>query len=191
MIMHVNAISKTISAHLAMTGSSFAYMPKDFSAMELYTIGQSSYLSSTIAATGELTCTRVMQDIPTPPLNPNHLIGMLSQARLINKGSIINGVTTDHYILDNAKSFFSEMSSVETALVHFWVAQDGGYLVKLDAEATGTHRLPTTARNLPNSSPETVQGLFIMTYLLSDIDQAIPIELPDECLHARDMTLPT
>jgi hypothetical protein len=186
MIMHVNNISDTLSTQLSMTGSSFAYMPIDSSSVELYTIDQTTYMYSTVADTGELTCTRMLQDLAMPPLNPNHLIGTLHQARLINKGATISGLMTDHYVLDNPKTFFGEIPSVETALVHFWVAQDGGYMVKLDAEATGTHHLPTAPEHLPERTPEVVQGTFILSYLLSDIDQPRSIELPELCTHARD-----
>jgi hypothetical protein len=174
-VVEVNTISNTLHASLSFQGAAFAYAEEDVSLLEVYTIDETSYMLSTIPQTGEKTCQRSAETNELPPLNPDHMIGLLKNAQLVSSDVIIDGMPTHYYTIEDGKQFFSEMQTLESSSIHFWTAQEGGYLLKLDAEATGISKRPEIGE-------EPVQGIFLIKYALTEINKVARIELPALCL---------
>jgi hypothetical protein len=100
---------------------------------------------------------------------------------LIARGEMVNGIKADHYKLRKAAlGFGGAISSGE-----MWVAQDGGYAVKLITTSDGTF----------NITADEIKGALTMEYNLTNINQVKEIVLPLECTKQAeglsDLPMPT
>lgn len=184
LVMQVNNTLDTVYANLTMRGPAFqnsSYAPS----IEVFEQGTTTYIVSPIPATNELSCNAYPRETQAGFLNPDHMIGPLGKAQLIKQNESINGILTDHYHIENSEDFFLEMQSIEATDVNAWVEQNAGYLVKLHAQAIGASHLP--------ESPDTIiQGTFIMTYDLTNINKVPDVVLPDICSQTQvEPTEPT
>lgn len=178
MVMSVQNITRDVHAMLSIQGASSGTPTIQSPLLEVFEIGDLAYFLSQDTQTGEQSCTRFPRDEHHNPLNPDDMLGPVEQARLVGTNEIINGVATNRYTMDDAALFFSEMNAIEQATVTVWVAQDGGYMVKLDAVATGDQLVPSV-------SNEPIRGLFTMTYALEAINQIDTIAVPEACVFAE------
>jgi hypothetical protein len=85
---------------------------------------------------------------------------------------------TDHYVVEDVESLVGdEEMNIEEFNVQqadVWVAQDGGYLVRMNIDATGTDTQGT-------------EGSFMMQYELQDVNNVDEITLPEACANATEM----
>jgi hypothetical protein len=88
---------------------------------------------------------------------------------------------TDHYTIDDPENFADgELEDLEDVTIEnadVWIAQDGGYLVKMDVVVTGT-------------DAEGMEGAITIQYDLQDINEIDEIVLPEACANATDLSLP-
>ncbi|HEY66073.1 MAG TPA: hypothetical protein G4O02_16035 [Caldilineae bacterium] len=117
-------------------------------------------------------------------MSPESFLGGLEGARLVKKGEVINGIKTRHYVIERkdlpATQILPFMAAeeggeaqqrvdIESFKADIWVAEEGGYLVKLEI----TEALTRTAEG---SEPVRIEGT--MTYEVYDVGADIKIEPP-------------
>ncbi len=150
--------------------------------MQYYRVEGTSYVLSPMPGTEDPQCMSmpVEEDDVAPDMSD--MLGDFDYdaATLVEEGEMVNGVATDHYRIDETEDFQGEglMTSVESVQVDIWVAQDGDYVVKLDAVMEGT-AMP--------AGPEEIEGTVEVNYNLSQINKPITIELPAACENATEI----
>jgi hypothetical protein len=108
-------------------------------------------------------------------MTPAAMFGTLEGAELVERDVNINNVITDHYKLAN-KSISGTNQVVDQA--DFWVAQDGGYIVRYIGEGQG--------ETYSSSSGSNVNGKMHWEYDLMDVNRVTEIVIPDECVEAAE-----
>jgi hypothetical protein len=135
----------------------------------VWRIGPTTYMlmgsgdeAQCIGITGE-------EDRAEPPFDPG-LLGGLEGAKYVGRETV-NGIPTKHYTYDKIAFTLLGADSVSGEV---WVADDGGYMVKevLTWEGGG---------GLFASQTES-KGKGTWTWELTDVNQPITIEPPEECL---------
>jgi hypothetical protein len=125
-----------------------------------------------VDAEGKASCIGFSSADETPAmtefLSLNDMVGSVSEARLVQRGDSYNGIQADHYAFDEAALFLGSSSQAKG---DYWIAQDGGYLVKLHGEGDGTSGWFSSD----------VEGTYIWDYELSLVNEAIDFSLPPEC----------
>jgi hypothetical protein len=150
--------------------------------MQYYRVEGTSYVLSPMPGTEDPQCMSmpVEEDDVAPDMSD--MLGDFDYdaATLVEEGEMVNGVATDHYRIDDTEVFQGEglMTSVESVQVDIWVAQDGDYVVKLDALMEGT-AMP--------AGPEEIEGTVEVNYNLSQINESVAIELPAACENATEV----
>jgi hypothetical protein len=102
-------------------------------------------------------------------MNTEEILGEINDAEYIGE-EIINGVATYHYRFDETN--VDEESDFEEMEGHVYVAQQGGYVVRMVVDGKG-------AVDLFDS--ETEAGNIHLEYAISDVNVPIEINPPDEC----------
>jgi len=163
-VMEHTRFSGTGSVASAMTG--FTTNQTD-----IYNLEGSTYMYS-VDAEGKTSCIGFSSADEAPALTDflslNDMVGSVDEARLVQRGDTYNGIRADHYTFDQNGMFLGGFSRAEG---DYWVAQDGGYLVKLYGEGEGSS----------GWFGSDVQGTYAWDYELSQIDEAIDFTLPPEC----------
>ncbi|PKO14905.1 MAG: hypothetical protein CVU39_12565 [Chloroflexi bacterium HGW-Chloroflexi-10] len=108
-------------------------------------------------------------------MTPAAMFGTLEGAELVERDVNINNVITDYYKLTN-KSISGTNQVVDQA--DFWVAQDGGYIVRYIGNGQGETYSSSTESN--------VSGKMHWEYDLMDVNQVTEIVIPDECVEAAE-----
>ena len=65
----------------------------------------------------------------------NEVFGSMENLKLVKKGEMVNGVKTNHYTFDEQNLKDAKLTK---AAGDVWIAQDGGFVVKIIAKGTGT-----------------------------------------------------
>jgi hypothetical protein len=101
-------------------------------------------------------------------LSLHDMVQGVGEARLVQRGDTYNGIQVDHYTFDENGIY---LGSFTQASGDYWVAQDGGYLVKLHGEGDGSSDWFGSG----------VQGTYVWDYELTRINEPVEITLPSEC----------
>lgn len=172
--MTVEVDNTTENAHVTMDMSGGAVGGTENVSMEMYQVDGSAYML--MAGVGCISTPTGAEELPAV----GDMIGdsTIQGARMVERGVEVNGIMTDRYTVEDVGSLMgSEEMDVEEFTVQtadVWVAQDGGYLVKMDIDATGTDASGT-------------EGDFIMQYELQEVNSIDEITLPDECANASEI----
>jgi len=138
--------------------------------IEMYTIGEMQYMLEVVGQDAS-SCTSYSSgetpDLATAYVDPSDWIGEIHQARLVQRGEVVNGVQTDHYQFDEKNM---SLSGISTASGDLWLAQDGGYTVRMTAQAQGSSFFSLAA-----------DGEASWDYSLEQANQDVTINLPAEC----------
>ena len=136
---------------------------------ELLTVGGVRYMY--VLEGGTANCVSFSSDqpasAPAAMINPEDVIGSGQKARLVEKGVTINGIKTDRYALDESAS----IAVVGQGSGEAWVAQEGGFIVRLAGTATGKTALFDNA-----------EGTAKWEYQVEDINNVSRVELPEACV---------
>jgi hypothetical protein len=140
--------------------------------IDIYQIDKTGYLAMTDAKTEKMTCLSYSSDKPafdtSSLIKPDDMFTDVQGGALVAKGETVNGVKADHYKLKNAAL---STGTTKSQSGDMWVAQDGGYLVKVVATAEGDF----------SSFGATVSGTMTINYDLTNINKIKEIPLPKEC----------
>jgi hypothetical protein len=172
--MTVEVDNTTENAHITMDMSGGTVGGTEDVSMEMYQVDGSAYML--MAGVGCISTPTGAEELPAV----GDMIGdsTIQDARMVERGVEVNGIVTDRYTIEDVGSLMgSEEMAVEELTVQkadVWVAQDGGYLVKMDIDATGTDASGT-------------EGDFIMQYELQEVNNIDEITLPDECANASEL----
>ena len=135
----------------------------------MWRIGPTTYML--MGAGDEAQCIGITQeeDVAEPPFDPS-LLGGLEGAKYAGRETV-NGIRTKHYTYDKIAFTLLGADSVSGEV---WVADDGGYMVKevLAWEGSGG----------PFTSQTEDKGKGTWTWELTDVNEPITIEPPEECL---------
>lgn len=181
MLIEVNNTTKEQHIAFSASGPTFESEGMESFEAEMYNIEDKSYFLADMAAMGMPGAEEGAQScISFPgeaeqemPLDPNELVEGLEGTKLVEKGETVNGIVTDHYQIDENSKAFGDVKEVKSASGDIWIAQDGGYLVRLDAEVIGTDEAD-------------IEGTFTIQYDLTDVNMVESIELPEACENAID-----
>ena len=120
-----------------------------------------------------------VDDFQDSVLLPEEFIDLPPTAKRKLLPEMVNGVSCWHYVIDDP-SAFDETAQFETFEADAWVAVDGGYLVKLELNATGTFS------DEFNEGISLEEGSMDIVFNLLSINEDFTIELPEEALAAED-----
>jgi len=138
---------------------------------DIYNMEGATYMYS-VDAEGKASCIGFSSADETPALTDfmslNDMVESVGEARLVQRGDTYNGIRADHYTFDETGMFLGGFSRAEG---DYWVAQDGGYLVKLQGEGEGSS----------GWFGSDVEGTYTWDYELSLINESIDFTLPPEC----------
>jgi hypothetical protein len=173
--MMVETDNTTGNQHISFSGSGPAFEMPGMPApqAEMYVVDGKSYILGNIPGSDSPQCMLFPGQEQPLPMDPRDLVEGLEGANLIEEGETVNGVVSDHYSIDQEGAAFGELETVEEASGDIWIAQDGGYLVKMDAEVVGTDQ-------------SGVEGTFNLQYDLTNVNSVGAIELPEACENAID-----
>ena len=171
-LQEVNNTSK--NQHFRMSGS--GELTKDAlpaGAMEYYEIGTDTYILTSKEG-GKPICISLSggtnKDKPAMPmLQPAQLFGPVDKMKLVKKGEEVNDIVTDHYSYDQTNLTKIKFSSAKGDM---WIAQDGGYVVKMTGQGTGKYDL------FGKSDSE---GDMSWDYQLDSVNKLAEIKPPVEC----------
>jgi hypothetical protein len=107
--------------------------------------------------------------------NPDTFLGSLEGAELAGSGEI-NGVEALHYTFDES-DITQSASQFDSLTGNIYVAQDGGYVVKLEMEGTGSMAGAAGMQN----------GTIRLTLDVLDVNQSFEITAPEGCDAALDV----
>lgn len=153
--------------------------------IEIYQISKIGYMLVTDPSTKKFTCLSYSSDKPIYDQNalmtPDEMLGGIQKDVLIGRGETVNGVKTDHYKLAQANV---GSGLIRKGAGEVWIAQDGGYVVRLVSQSDGEFTL----------SSKTVTGTTTVTYDLTDVNKIAQITVPAECTAAsegmKDLPIP-
>ncbi len=178
MLMEANNVDGSRHMMFTMSGPAFEDESMGMTGemnVEMFQFGDESYMLSSMTGTDQ--CSMMPGAADNTPIDPNEMIGELEGAKLVAEGEDVNGVMADHYMIDETGKMLGIIERSSEGTVDYWVAQDGGYLVKLDAEAAG-------------EAEDGTNGTFVMHYELSEVNALGEIVLPEACENALDLSAP-
>ncbi len=152
--------------------------------IEMFQVDEESYLFLHMGSNGdnggcEKSSVEVAQLLQT---NMEELLGTISDARMVASGDEVNDIPSDHYTIEDASTIFATTSIAEPVVekADVWVAQEGGYVVKMDVQMEGKDDMGS-------------EGVFTLQYNLSDVNEPVTIDLPTVCEQAPEVpgALPT
>jgi hypothetical protein len=177
MRIEVNNVNKQQHVKFSATGPAFEDAENGMTSFDadMFTMDGTSYILADMPDTGNTgpKCISFPGGDQEMPMDPNELVKGLEGTELVKKGETVNGVVTDRYSIDEKSKAFGDVKTVESAKGNIWIAQEGGYLVKLDAEVVG-------------KDAADLEGTFMITYDLQDVNKIETIELPEACANAID-----
>ncbi len=106
-----------------------------------------------------------------------NVLDSIEKPELVNKGEVVNGMTTDHYRFEESELSGMEFMSVSEASGEVWVSQEGDYVVKMVMNGAGT---------MPGDDDTEVATNMTMTFELLSVNQPLTIE-PPAGFSAEDM----
>lgn len=138
--------------------------------IDVYSVGGKPY--TVVDVGGQKTCSAVDSGIGdmSENFNPDEITGGFRNPKLVKKGEEVNGITTDHYELNQTEVTDGEQVTV---VGDVWVAQDGGYPVKMEVDVTGA--------NVSSGLGGTGGGPAKVEFNLDQIDNVDAITLPASC----------
>lgn len=168
----VQEVTESGDQHTRVVGAGMGDDPADSGAFEMFNIAGVSYIYGTEDGTAR--CVSFSSGESSPDMaglfKPGDILNGLDTARLVERGVTVNGISTNHYVLDensiNAGLFNSASGDI-------WIAQDGNFVVKYTGTATG--------RVIPFGNDDQ-EGTAAWDYQLEAINALTSIELPEECL---------
>ncbi|NJN68281.1 MAG: hypothetical protein HC884_17000 [Chloroflexaceae bacterium] len=170
MTMSANTTTNDMAARVS--GSGPALEAVSGMGLEMYQVGGQGYLLTDVNGTPH--CIRSPGGAAAAVPKIEDMVGDLKGLELISQGESVNGVMANRYSLRDVHQAFgqTDMQAIsEVKKADVWIAQDGGYPVRIDIEATGTSRSGTS-------------GTYTLRYDLTDINQVGPITLPEACENA-------
>jgi hypothetical protein len=113
------------------------------------------------------------QALPNAPLNIEALVAQIANWELVDATSIVADQPASHYRFSeaNLRDHGLGLGTIEAAAGEAWVAQDGGYLLKLMLHVQGG------ALMMANPDPA-IQGQTLILYTLTSINAPLVIETP-------------
>ena len=139
------------------------------SSVEITTVGGVAYLQSAVDGKSQCVSFSSGDSLTQDPLASNDVFGTLTNLKLVQKGEKINGILSDHYTFDET-SFPNK--DFDTAKGDIWLAQDGGFAVKVVGTGTGTVDLWQG------------KGTTTWDYQLQQVNNLAPLSVPDSCTAA-------
>jgi hypothetical protein len=175
--MIVEKINASRHQRIKMTllGSVFDEEELPVNEIEMIQPGEWTYMVMTMAGADEPLCIKQPSEGEEPlPINPNEMLNEFEDVQLSGRGEEVNGIVTDLYSFDvSAVGIGEEIEAVNGGI---WIAQEGGYLVKLEMEATG--------KGLEISDTGKIDGTVSLNYDLTEVNAIETIELPPACDNA-------
>lgn len=171
--MTMSANTTTNDMAVSFSGGGPAFEGISGRKLELYQVDGTGYLLTDGGGTPRCIRSPAGQSVQAAP-KMGDMVGDLKGLKLISRGENVNGVMTDHYSLEDVRQAFgqTEIQSIsEVKRADVWIAQDGGYPVRIDIEATG-------------ENPSGTSGTYTLRYDLTDINQVSTIALPEACENA-------
>jgi hypothetical protein len=172
--MTVEVDNTTENAHIVMDMSGGAAGESENVSMEMYQVDSEAYML--MAGVGCISTPTGAEELPAV----GDMIGdsTIEGAVLTERGVEVNGIMTDRYTIEDVGALMSdEEMDIEDMTVRsadVWIAQDGGYLVRMDIDATAT-------------DAQGSEGDFTMQYELQEVNTVGEITLPDECANASEI----
>jgi hypothetical protein len=123
-----------------------------------------------------------VEDLQDSVLLPEEFVDLPPNANRKLLPETVNGVRCWHYVIDDA-SLFDEATEFDSFEADAWVAVDGGYLVKLELDASGSFT------DEFNEGISLEEGNMQVVFNLLSINEDFTIELPQEALDADDFGL--
>lgn len=123
-------------------------------------------------------------DIEDMVIMPDDFVDMPPSANRKLLPETVNGVSCWHFVLDDP-SLLGEATDFDTFMADAWIAVEGGYLVKMEVEATG---------DFTDDFGETIsleEGSMNIVFDLLSVNEDFTIVVPDEALAAEDFGLGT
>lgn len=156
------------SSHMKMSGMDLG----SDGFLEMFQVDKTAWMYIKSKDQPKATCLSYSSDKPAVQENdlitPDEVVKDLTAESLVAKGETVNGIKADHYKLK--KPNFG-MSNVTSSSGDIWVAQDGGYVVRLNGKADGTFDI----------TGKQIIGTMTYNYDLSDVNKLTGITLPAEC----------
>ncbi len=154
--------------HYQLSGNAFANSGSGF---EVYNVGKVTYMM--VADSGSAPTCVNMTSLGNSPtdftmVEPDSFIGPISNATLVGSGEIVNNVSADHYTI-NQTSIFNGL--YKNGKGDVWIAQNGGYVVKLSMQATGKGTM----------TGQMITGTITWEYNVTSVNEVDSIDLPKEC----------
>jgi outer membrane lipoprotein-sorting protein len=146
---------------------------------EIFKLGETSYMYTASNEQGQPFCLSMegqntgLED--NPLFQADQFLGSINDANLVESGVTVNGFVTDHYAFD--QSNVTSKEAFTSIKGDFWVAQDGGYVVKYTATIVGK-----LGGAFGSSSQD--DGTMDWEYNLNKVNESFEITLPDECKNA-------
>ena len=156
--------------------SSDSLDPSQAGSMELYQIGSKSYMVSNQA--GKTSCTAFSSEDSTPSGSflSRGAFGSISSGKLVGEETV-NGVKAKHYKYDESATGMKMFTKLTGDV---WVAVDGEYVVKDEAQWEGT------LFGLLGGGSTTDVGTGSWTSEVTDINQPFEITPPQGCENAAE-----
>ena len=85
---------------------------------------------------GELVESELLRDVIND--GKPRVLDSIDEPELIQRGEVVNGVTTDHYRFSSSELPGMEFVFISEATGDVWVSQEGDYVVKMTMTGTGT-----------------------------------------------------
>lgn len=177
MVMETINETGDMYVEMEMTGGDMGDGMESFS-MEMYQVGADAYMIMDMGG-GEATCIKGPADAAgedAPDIGD--MVGDIENAVMVESGVDVNGITADHYTIEDVSSVFGdaefEEGTVEVQNADVWIAQDGGYVVKMDVGASG-------------ESTDGSEGAFSLQFELMEINEVSEIVVPASCDNAMEM----
>lgn len=105
------------------------------------------------------------------------VLDSVDNPELVEKGEVVNGVTTDHYRFEESGLAGMEFMFISQASGDIWISQEGEYVVRMTMDGTGT---------MPGDDDTEVATAMDMTWELLSVNQPLTIE-PPAGFSAEDM----
>jgi hypothetical protein len=111
--------------------------------------------------------------------SPDELVDLPANARRDPEPQTVNGISAWHYTFDESDLEQTDMT-IEDASGEIWVAEEGGYPVKMMIDVTGSSTDPT-------ANDFMASGTFHLEYELLDVNADFTITPPEEALNAESL----
>ncbi len=138
---------------------------------EAYSVDKNSYLVGSLGGSAPACFNKATMGSSSnnfTQVEPDTFLDEITHAQLVSNGETVNNVATDHYQLDQSSIHNGAYKSGKGDL---WIAQNGGFVVKLHMEVNGKGSV----------WGDMIDGVISWDYNVTNINTLDGIQLPKEC----------